>query len=146
MQNQKYGLLMINHQVNLPDFSLWDETTNHKANSCSRKLLKLYRSYFYEPTKSENGCWSSSLALRSKCHHQVMYSKINLQKEDCPPYIHELWDCNKAQFDLINKGIKNFVWNKLFSDQDIHNQENLFNTTILNIFQYFMPNKVNSVK
>ena len=75
-----------------------------------------------------------------------MYSKINLQKEDCPPYTHELRDCNKAQFDLINKGIKNFVWNKLFSDQDIHNQKNLFNTTILNIFQYFMPNKVNSVK
>ena len=75
-----------------------------------------------------------------------MNSKISLQKEDCPPYTHELWDCNKAQFDLINKAIKNFVWNKLFSDQDIHNQENLFNTTILNIFQYFMPNKVNSVK
>ena len=78
----------------------------------------------------------------SKCHHQVIYVKLNLQVEYPPPYTHEIWDYGKAQFDLINKAIENFDWNKLFSGQDIHDQVNLFDTTILNIFRNFIPNKV----
>ena len=65
-----------------------------------------------------------------------------MQVEYPPPYTREIWDYGKAQFDLINKAIENFDWNKLFSGQDIYNQVNLFNTTILNIFRNFIPNKV----
>ena len=81
-------------------------------------------------------------SLHSKCHHQVIYAKLNLQIEYPPPYTREIWDYGKAQFDLINKAIENFDWNKLFSGQDIHDQVNLFNATILNIFRNFIPNKV----
>ena len=81
-------------------------------------------------------------SLHSKCHHQVIYAKLNLQIEYPPPYTRDIWDYGKAQFDLINKAIENFYWNKLFSGQDIHDQVNLFNTTILNIFRNFIPNKV----
>ena len=81
-------------------------------------------------------------SLHSKCHHQVIYAKLNLQIEYAPPYTREICDYGKSQFDLINKAIENFDWNKLFSGQDIHNQVNLFNTTILNIFRNFIPNKV----
>ena len=62
-------------------------------------------------------------SLHSKCHHQVINAKLNLQIEYLPPYA-------------------NFDWNKLFSGQDIHDQVNLFNTTILKIFRNFIPNKV----
>ena len=81
-------------------------------------------------------------SLHSKCHHQVIYAELNLQIEYPPPYTREIWDYGKAQFDQINKAIENFDWNKLFSGQDIHDQVNLFNTTILNIFRNFIPNKV----
>ena len=81
-------------------------------------------------------------SLHSKCHHQVIYAKLNLQIEYPPPYTREVWDYDKAQFDLINTAIENFDWNKLFSGQDIHDQVNLFNTTILNIYRNFIPNKV----
>ena len=54
----------------------------------------------------------------------------------------EVWDYGKAQVNLINKAIENFDWNELFSGQNIHNQIKLFNTTILNIFRNFIPNKV----
>ena len=47
-------------------------------------------------------------SLHSKCHHQVIYAKLNLQIEYPPPYTHEIWDYGKAQFDLIIKAIKNF--------------------------------------
>ena len=81
-------------------------------------------------------------SFHSKCHNQVISAKLNLQIEYPPPYTREIWDYGKAQFDLINKAIENFDWNKLFSGQDIHNQVNIFNTTILNVFRNFIPNKV----
>ena len=43
---------------------------------------------------------------------------------------------------IINKLIKNCDWNKLLPGQYIHNQVNLFKTTLLNFFQNFIPNKV----
>ena len=81
-------------------------------------------------------------SLHSKCHHQVIYAKLNLQIEYPPPYTREVWDYGKAQVNLINKAIKNFDWNELFSGKNIHNQIKLFNTTILNIFRNFIPNKL----
>ena len=65
-----------------------------------------------------------------------------MQIEYPPPYTREVLYYVKAQFDLINKAIENFDLNKLFSGQDIHDQVNLFNTTILNIFRNFIPNNV----
>ena len=56
-------------------------------------------------------------ALHSKCHNQVIIAKLNLQIEYPPPNTREVWDYGKAQFDLINKAIENFDWNKLFSGQ-----------------------------
>ena len=70
---------------------------------------------------------------------KFIYEKLNLQIDYPSLYTREAWDYGKAQFDLINKAIENFDWNKLFSGQDIHNQVKLFNTTILNIFRNFIP-------
>ena len=65
-------------------------------------------------------------SLYSKCHHQVIYAKLNLQMKYPPPYICEVWDYGKTQVNLINKVIENFNWNELFSGQNIHNQIKLF--------------------
>ena len=72
-------------------------------------------------------------SLHSKCYHQVIYAKHNSQIEYPPPYTREVWDYDKAQFDLINKAIKNFDWNKIFMIK--------LTFLILNIFQNFIPNK-----
>ena len=81
-------------------------------------------------------------SLCFKCHHPVIYAILNLQIEYPTSYTHEVWDYDKAQFDLIHKAIENFDWNELYSSQGIHNQVNLFNTTILNIFRNFISNKL----
>ena len=52
----------------------------------------------------------------------------------------------KAQFDLINKAIENFDWNKLFSGQDIHDQVNLLHTTILNKLSEDLTNAITNSK
>ena len=32
------------------------------------------------------------LSLHEKCHHQIIYSKLNLRIEYPPPYIRKIWE------------------------------------------------------
>ena len=80
--------------------------------------------------------------LRLKCHHQIMYSKLSLEKEYPPPCAREVWDYGKAQFDLTNVAVGNFDWNKLFSGHNILSQIKLFYRANLSIFRNFIPNMV----
>ena len=47
-------------------------------------------------------------SLQSECCHQVVYAKLNWQKEYPPPYTREVWDYSKAHIDLINKAVEKF--------------------------------------
>ena len=73
--------------------------------------------------------------LHLKCHHQIIYSKLSLEKEYPQPYVREVWDYGKVQFDLISVTIRNFDSDKLLSGHNIRNQIKLFYKTILNIFE-----------
>ena len=44
----------------------------------------------------------------SKCHNQIIYSKINLKYVDPLPYTRKIWDCNRSEIDLINRSIESF--------------------------------------
>ena len=72
--------------------------------------------------------------LRSKCNHQIICSKRNLEIKYPSTYAREVWDHGKAQFDLINVAIENFDWNKLLSGHNTRNQINLFSRTIFKFF------------
>ena len=78
--------------------------------------------------------------LHSKCHHQIIYLKLNLKIEYPPPYTRKIWDYNRSETDLINRSIESFDWSKLFSGKNVHEQVDLFNETLLNIFHQFIPN------
>ena len=80
--------------------------------------------------------------LHSKCHHQIIYSKINLKIEYPPAYTRKFWNYNRSETDLINRSIESFDWSKLLSDKNVHEQVELFNKTLLNIFHKFIPNKI----
>ena len=45
-------------------------------------------------------------------------------------------------FDGINKGISQFKWQGSFTNWAINEQVNLFNSTLMNIFSNFIPNKI----
>ena len=47
-------------------------------------------------------------SLRSKCHHQIIYSKLNLKIEYPPPYICKIWNYNRDETDLIKRAIENY--------------------------------------
>ena len=82
------------------------------------------------------------LSLHEKCHHQIIYSKLNLRIEYPPPYIRKIWDYNRSETDSINRSIEIFDWPSLFSGKNVHEQVELFNKTLLNIFHNFIPNKI----
>ena len=45
-------------------------------------------------------------SLHEKCHHQIIYSRLNLQIEYPPPYISKIWDYNRSETDPINRSIE----------------------------------------
>ena len=61
-------------------------------------------------------------------------SKFNLKIEDLPPYIHEILNYNRAETDLVNGTIKNCDWLHLFLGKNNHQQVEVLNKTLLNIF------------
>ena len=79
--------------------------------------------------------------LHSECYHQIIYSKLNLKIEYPPPYTRKIWDYSRSETDLINRSIECFDWSKSFSGKNVHEQVELFNKILLNIFHNFIPNK-----
>ena len=43
-----------------------------------------------------------------KCHHDIIYGKINIRVPQLPTYVREVWDYRKANVDNIKKAISNF--------------------------------------
>ena len=80
-------------------------------------------------------------SLHSKCHHQIIYSKLNLKTEFLPPYTPKSWNYNRAETDLTNRAIENCDWPSLFLGKNVHQQVEIFNKTLLNIFHNYIPNK-----
>ena len=77
------------------------------------------------------------LSLHEKCHHQIIFSKLNLRIEYPPPYICKIWDYNRSEIDSINRSIETFYWSYLFSGKSVHEQVERFNKTLLNIFRIY---------
>ena len=80
-------------------------------------------------------------SLYPKCHHQIIYSKLNLKTEYPSPYIRKIWNYKKAETNLINRAIKNCDRPSLFFRKNVHQQVEIFKKTLLNIFYNYMPNK-----
>ena len=80
--------------------------------------------------------------LHSKCHHQIIYSKLDLKIGYPSPYTRKIWDYNRSETELINRSIETFDRSNLFSNKNLHEQEELFSKTLLNIFHNFIPKKI----
>ena len=59
----------------------------------------------------ESGVHSS---LYANCHHQLPYTKFNLNAFHPPPYERELWHYKLANSDCIQREIKNVDWEMPF--------------------------------
>ena len=81
-------------------------------------------------------------SLHPNCRHQIIHCKINLQVEYPPPYQRHVWNYAKANKNAILSALQNVDWHRFFAKKTVHQQVNLLNEIILNIFTNFVPNKV----
>ena len=65
-------------------------------------------------------------SLLSRCHHEIIYSKLSLKIEYPPPYIRKIWNYNRAETDLFNRAIENCDWPSLFLGKTVHQQVEIY--------------------
>ena len=80
--------------------------------------------------------------LHENCHHQITYCKLNLNIVYPPPYERLVWDFKRANVNAVTTAINQVEWKFLFSCENVHQQVNIFNKTIITIFSNLTPNKL----
>ena len=76
-----------------------------------------------------------------KCHHNIIFGKIDIRVPFPTIFVCEVWDYSKANVEHIKKAISNFNWHNAFKDLSIDEKVVLLNETLLNIFRNYIPNK-----
>ena len=80
-------------------------------------------------------------SLHMKCHHQIIPYKFNLTIAYPPSYECLVWDYKRANTDAIINSINHVDWEFLFFNRYVHQQVNIINKSLMNIFSNFIPNK-----
>ena len=80
-------------------------------------------------------------SLYNTCHHQIIFTKIDLKTHLPPSYKRKVWNYSKAEEELIKQAISNFNLVDAFFNIDTNKQVDLLTSTLLNIFRNFIPLK-----
>ena len=88
-----------------------------------------------QPNLSVNLGIHTHTSLHSNCYHQIVQSKFDLNIFYPPPYQRLVWDHKKTDVSSTRKALDLVNWEKLF-------RVSIFNETILNIFNNFVPRKI----
>ena len=81
------------------------------------------------------------VSIFDKCHHNIIYGKINIRVPLPPRYVREVRDYQKANIKNIKKALSNSDWNKAFENLSVDEKVDFLNKTLLNIFRNYIPNK-----
>ena len=74
-------------------------------------------------------------SLQPNGNHQIIDCKVNLHVEYPPPYQRHVWNYAKANKDAISSALQNIDWHRLFTNKTVHQEVNLLNDIILNVFK-----------
>ena len=81
------------------------------------------------------------LSLYEKCHHTLIYGKINFNVPLPPPYIREVWDYKNAEAENIQQSVSGIDWDFMFQRKTVNQKVHILNECLLNVFHNFIPNK-----
>ena len=81
------------------------------------------------------------LSLYEKCHHDLIYGKINFNVPLPPPYIREVWDYRNTKLENIQQSVSGIDWDFMFQEKTVSQKVNILNECLLNVFHNFIPNK-----
>ena len=82
------------------------------------------------------------MSLLEKCHHNIVYGKLDFKILIPPPYIREVYDYKSASAESIQRFISIIDWDFLFLGKSINKKVDILNECLKNIFHNFVPNKV----
>ena len=94
-------------------------------------------------TSQENLVTNSGVqsSLHPNYHHQRVFSNFNLKIYHSTPYERSIWKHEKANADLINRASRDLEWESKLSLIGINDEVALFNETVVNIMNNFIPNE-----
>ena len=81
-------------------------------------------------------------SLHPNCHHQIIYTKFNLEVLYPPTYIQEVLHYKDSNVDLIRRSINEFDWNRAFTNKHVDEKVLIFDKTVLNILSNSIPHEV----
>ena len=79
-------------------------------------------------------------SLHENCHHQIIYSKFDLEIFYPPPYERTVWHYQHANTDLIKRFGENFDWDRPIAHCSLNAKVSVLTNRILNIMSTFVPN------
>ena len=82
-------------------------------------------------------------SLHIKCHHQIVFSKINLNVFYPPPYQGLVWDYKKANIDCIRKSLNSVDWEFVLSNKNLHQQAQYLTKILMNVFSNYSTYQIN---
>ena len=87
---------------------------------------------------TESGVHAS---LFPRCHHQIIFAKINFKINFPPAYERLIWDYSKANINLIRKSLSQIDWVTSMENLHVNGQVKFLTDCLTNIFNNFVPNK-----
>ena len=85
-------------------------------------------------------------SLFPRCHHQLIYAKINFKMFFPPTYTRRIWDFSRANTDGNKQAMSGVDWENSFSNLTVHDKVVFLTDCILNICRNFVPNKLISIR
>ena len=68
-------------------------------------------------------------SIYDKCHHNIIYGKLNFDIPLPPPYYRKLWDYKKANTEATQRAISAFNWDTAFQNKDINDKIKILSET-----------------
>ena len=78
-------------------------------------------------------------SLSPRCHHQIIYVKINLKIYYTPLYERLIWDYSKANITNIRRSILQINCKNDLKNLNVNKQVEYLTNCILNVFTNFIP-------
>ena len=85
-------------------------------------------------------------SLFPRCHHHLVFAKLNFKVSFPPAYKRRVWDFSRANIPAIQQAITGINWNTAFIGLNVDERVSFLTDCVLNVFQNFVPNMVITVR
>ena len=84
--------------------------------------------------------------LFPRCHHQLIFAKVSFTTFFSPAYGQRIWDFSRAKVNAIRQVFNSVDWDRAFNGLNIDERVKFLTECVLNVFYYFLPNKVITIR